>query len=151
MLRCGFEIARGPLVTVLDPRDLYGPEFIGDLVLALSYADAEMIGKGAYFSAARPGHAPALCQPAMRYRYVDEVTASAWLARREVVRRVGLDRILSVDHCGRAVVRAHGSDRIYGADPYDYLRLPEDLPCAAGDALAKGGGALGMRYPEVMI
>ena len=45
MLRRGIELAPGPLVTAFDPRDLYGPEFIGDLVLALTYGDAEIAGK----------------------------------------------------------------------------------------------------------
>ena len=151
MLRCGFETAGAPLVTVLDPRDLYGPEFIGDLVLAMSYADSEMVGKGAYFSAA-PNGAAVLCQPAARYRYVDEVMASAWLARRDFVQRVGLDRILSVTESGRAVARANGGGRIYGADPYNYLRLADrGLRRIASPALFGSGDALGNPYPDIMI
>jgi 2-polyprenyl-3-methyl-5-hydroxy-6-metoxy-1,4-benzoquinol methylase/spore maturation protein CgeB len=152
MLRCGLESARGALVTVFEPRDLYGPEFIGDLVLAMSYADVEMVGKGAYFSAPPSGDVAELCRWSARYRYVDEVMASAWLARRDFVRRVGLDQILKVEDDGRAVVRANGSAKIYGADPYNYLRLADaDPTCAARAALAERGGPLGMRHPDVMI
>ena len=152
MLQCGFEIARCPLVTVLDPRDVYGPEFIGDLVLAMSYADGEMVGKGAYFSASPSGDAPVLCQPAARYQYVDEVMASAWLARRDFVQRAGLDRILSAADGARPLARANGCGRIYSADPYNYLRLADaDLTPAASAALAESGGPLGTRYSEFMI
>ena len=151
MLRAGVHIARGPLVTVFDPRDLYGPEFIGDLVLAISYADAEMVGKGAHFTALSPGQAPALRQPSARYQHVDEVAASAWLARRDFVQRVGLDRILSVGNAGRAVIRATGSGRIYGADPYNYLRLADELTCSASAGPGESGDPLGMGYPDVMI
>jgi Glycosyl transferases group 1 len=149
MLRCGVELSRGALVSVFDPRDLYGPEFIGDLVLAMSYADAEVVGKGEYFSARSLGEAPALRQSAARYRYVDRVIATAWLARRDVVQRVGLDRMLRVQDGGRLLARADGSGRIYGADPYNYLRL-EDADLAPA-ALAESGDPSAMRYGEIMI
>jgi hypothetical protein len=117
----------------------------------MSYADSEMVGKGAYFSAA-PNGAAVLCQPAARYRYVDEVMASAWLARRDFVQRVGLDRILSVTESGRAVARANGGGRIYGADPYNYLRLADrGLRRIASPALFGSGDALGNPYPDIMI
>ena len=152
MLRCGLEIARGTLVAVFDPRDLYGPEFIGDLIMAMSYAATEMVGKGAYFTAPPSGKIPALCQSSARYRYVDEVMASAWLARRDFVQRVGLDQILSVEDGGRPVARANGSGRIYGADPYNYLRLADaDLTPNASAAPAGDGSPLGMRCAEIMI
>ena len=152
MLRCGLEIARGPLVSVFDPRDLYGPEFIGDLVLAMSYADAEMVGKGAYFTAPPSGDVPALCQPSARYRYVDEVMASAWLARREFVQRVGLGRILSIEERARPLVHANGSGRIYGADAYNYLRLADaGLTPTATAALAESGDRRGARCADIMI
>jgi SAM-dependent methyltransferase len=152
MLRCGIEASRSALVSIFDPRDLYGAEFIGDLVLAMSYADAEMVGKGAYFTARSFDEAPAVCQSPARYRYLDEVMASAWLARRDFVRRVGLDQILRVEDGGRPVVRANGSAKIYGADPYNYLRLADTDPtCTASGALAESGGPLGMRHPDVII
>lgn len=145
MLRCGMEASRSAFVTVFDPRDLYGPEFIGDLLLAMSYADAEMVGKSAYFTAPPCGKAPVLFQSPSRYRYVDEVVASTWLARRDCVQRVGLDRILSVEDGARPVVRANGAGRIYGADPYNYLRRADaDLTPTASIALAGNGGPIGI-------
>ena len=149
MVRCGIEASRGALVTALDPRDLYGPEFIGDMVLAMGYADNAMVGKGAYFTAPSCGDAPALCRSSASYRYVDEVTASAWLARRDFVQRVGIDRILRVEDGGRPVVRAPGSGRIYSADPYNYLRCADAhlAPAAPGG----DSGPLGMGYPDIMI
>jgi 2-polyprenyl-3-methyl-5-hydroxy-6-metoxy-1,4-benzoquinol methylase len=152
MLRSGLEISRGALVSVFDPRDVYGPEFIGDLVLAMSYADAEMVGKGAYFTAPSFGEAPALHQSSAPYRYVDEVIATAWLARRDFVQRVGLDQVLRVEDGARPVARAGGSGRVYSADPYNYLRLAEpDLTPGARAALAESGGPSAMRYADIMI
>jgi hypothetical protein len=115
----------------------------------MSYADAEVVGKGGYFTARSLGDPPALRRSSARYRYVDEVIATAWLARRDFVQRVGLDQILSVEDGGRPVVRANGSGRIYGADPYNYLRL-EDADLAPA-ALAESGDPSAMRYGEIMI
>jgi hypothetical protein len=152
MLRCGIEASRGALVTVFDPRDLYGPEFVGDLVLAMSYADAEMVGKGAYFTALTWSKAPAPCQPFARYRYVDEVMASAWLARRDFVQRLGVEQLLSGEDGAHPVMRGNGSATIYGADPYNYLRVDDaDLTCTTGAAVAERGGPIAMRYAEIMI
>jgi spore maturation protein CgeB/SAM-dependent methyltransferase len=152
MLRSGLEISRGALVTVFDPRDLYGPEFIGDLLLAMSYADAEMVGKGAYFTAPSFGEAPVLCQSSARYRYLDDVIATGWLARRDFVQRVGIDQILSVQDGARLMARANAAGRIYGADPYNYLRLAAaDLTPGARAAPAESSSPSAMRYADIMI
>jgi spore maturation protein CgeB/2-polyprenyl-3-methyl-5-hydroxy-6-metoxy-1,4-benzoquinol methylase len=152
MLRSGLEISRGALVTVFDPRDLYGPEFIGDLLLAMSYADAEMVGKGAYFTAPSFGEAPVLCQSSARYRYLDDVIATGWLARRDFVQRVGVDQILSVQDGARLMARANAAGRIYGADPYNYLRLAAaDLTPGARAAPAESSSPSAMRYADIMI
>jgi hypothetical protein len=152
MLRCGIEASRSAFVTVFDPRDLYGPEFIGDLLLAISSADAEMVGKSAFFTALTSGRAPVLCQSSSLYRYVDEAMASAWLARREFLQQVGPDHILSVEDGARPVVRANGSGRIYGADPYNYLRLADaDLTPTASTARAGNGSPIGIGDADIMI
>jgi hypothetical protein len=117
----------------------------------MSYADAEMVGKGAYFAALAGGKAPAPCQPSARYRHVDEIMASAWLARRAFVQRVGIKQLL-VEDGARPVMRANGAGRIYGADPYNYLRVDDaDLTCTAGAAMAESGGPIALRYAEIMI
>jgi hypothetical protein len=123
MLGRGIEVARGALITGFDPHDVYGPEFVGDLALALSYADAEIAGKGAYFTAARSGEAPALNEAASGYRQVDRVLGTAWLARRAVFERTGIERMLSVEAGRPMLASGNGLGRIYSADPYNYLRF----------------------------
>jgi hypothetical protein len=116
----------------------------------MSYADAEMVGKGAHYAALPCGRVPALRQPSSRYCYLDQVMASAWLARRDFVQRVGLEQFLGIQDGGRVVARANGSGRIYGADPYNYVRVADaDPPRAANAAQAWDDGLLG--HAEVMI
>jgi hypothetical protein len=152
MLRRGIELARGPLVTAFDPRDLYGPEFIGDLVLALTYDDAEIAGKGAYFTARPSGQPPALTEAAACYHHVDRVIGTAWIARRELFDRVGVDRMLSDADGSLVMACAIGCGKMYSADPYNYLRFaPADVTPEAVAACLDAHGAIAVGRAEVMI
>ena len=151
MLRRGIELAPGPLVTAFDPRDLYGPEFIGDLVLALTYGDAEIAGKGAHF-AALPSGQPALNEATARYRHVDRVIGTAWLARRALFDRIGVDRMLSIADGRLMMARAIGCGRMYSADPYNYLRFAQaDLTPEAVAACLDAHGSIDVGRAEVMV
>jgi 2-polyprenyl-3-methyl-5-hydroxy-6-metoxy-1,4-benzoquinol methylase/spore maturation protein CgeB len=123
MLGRGIDAAEGALIAAFDPRDIYGPEFIGDLVLAFTYAEAEVVGKAAYFSATGGGEPPVLHEPALRNRHVDRLLGTAWLARRELLRRSRIDQMLSVKDDCPVLVRATGMDKMYSADPYNYVRM----------------------------
>ena len=152
MLRRGIELAPGPLVTAFDPRDLYGPEFIGDLVLALTYGDAEIAGKGAHFTALPSGQPPALNEATARYRHVDRVIGTAWLARRALFDRVGVDRMLSIADGRLMMARAIGCGRMYSADPYNYLRFaPADVTPEAVAACLDAHGSIDIGRAEVMV
>jgi 2-polyprenyl-3-methyl-5-hydroxy-6-metoxy-1,4-benzoquinol methylase len=123
MLGRGIDAAEGALITALDPRDFYGPEFIGDLVLALAYAEAEVVGKAAYFGVTAGGEPPVLHEPALRNRHVDRLLGTAWLARRELLQRSRVDQMLSVEDGCPMLVRATGVGKMYSADPYNYVRI----------------------------
>jgi hypothetical protein len=152
MLRRGVEVAAGPLVTVFDPRDLYGPEFIGDLVLALTYADAEMVGKAAHFVLPPSGKPPALQAAAARYRHVEQVLGTAWLAHRSAFDRTGIERMFKVED-GRAVMAgAHGRAEVYAADSYNYLRFAHaDVAPEAVAACLDEHGSIALGRTEVIV
>jgi SAM-dependent methyltransferase len=141
MLGRGIDAAEGALIGAFDPRDLYGPEFIGDLVLAFTYADAAVVGKAAYFGVT-PGGAPVLHEPALRYRHVDRVLGTAWLARRELLQRRRIDQMLRVENGCPMLACSDGAGKMYSADPYNYLR------CQAGEMTPTAGATAG---PEIMI
>ena len=48
-LNAGVETANGELVTKMDDDDYYSIEHLWDLVLALEYSGADLVGKGAEF------------------------------------------------------------------------------------------------------
>ena len=60
-LNAGVETANGELVTKMDDDDYYSTEHLWDLVLALEYSGADLVGKGAefvYLQLDRPDDAP---------------------------------------------------------------------------------------------
>jgi hypothetical protein len=152
MLRRGIELASGPLVTAFDPRDLYGPEFIADLALALSYTDVEIVGKGAHFAALPSARSPVLHGAAARYRPIDRVEGTAWLARRGSFDRIGIDRLLSIEEGRPMLACADGHGQMYSADPYNYLRFAgTDVTPEALAACVDERGAIAIGKDEVII
>jgi 2-polyprenyl-3-methyl-5-hydroxy-6-metoxy-1,4-benzoquinol methylase len=152
MLRRGIELAPGPLVAAFDPRDLYGPEFVGDLALALTYADAGIVGKAAHFVALPSGAPPALNEAAARFRHRDQVLGTAWLGRREALDRIGIDRMLTVEDGRPMMACGHGCDRAYGADPYNYLRFGHaDVAPEAVAACLDEHGSIAIGRAEVIV
>jgi hypothetical protein len=123
MLGRGIELATGDLIGAFEPRDFYGPEFIGDLVLALTYADVDIAGKVAHFSARAFAQSPVLNQPASCHRHVDQVIGTAWLARRAALEGRGIERMLRFKDGRPLIGRGQGTHRMYSADPYNYLRF----------------------------
>jgi hypothetical protein len=151
MLQRGIEAAQGPLIAAFDPRDLYGPEYLGDLALTLAYVDAEIAGKAAYFTAAAFDDAPVLHEAASRHRYVDQVPGTAWLARRAVFERTGFDRIATVKNGRPILACATGSGTIYGTDPFNYLRFEgSDATLPAVASSLDQGGTTARGLAEVM-
>ncbi|MGH6899512.1 MAG: glycosyltransferase family protein [Geminicoccaceae bacterium] len=152
MLQRGIELAPGPLIAAFDPRDLYGPEFIGDLVLALTYADVEIAGKAAYFAVLPSGEPPVLNEAASGYRHGDQITGMAWLARRALFERIDIARMLSVKDGRPMMACAYGCGQMYGADPYNYLRFADaGVTPEAVAASLDADGSIGLGRAEVMI
>jgi Glycosyl transferase family 2 len=48
-LNAGVDACSGELITKMDDDDWYGPDHLADLVLAMEYSGAELVGKGAEF------------------------------------------------------------------------------------------------------
>lgn len=121
MLEAGIGEASGVLVTIFDELSVYGEEFVRDLVLAFDYADADIVGKASHFAAAGSND-----EGAAPYSYVQHVPAAAMLARRQLFEQVPVHRVFR--HERPDLIIAAGTDRIYSADPFNYLRLsPPDL------------------------
>ena len=94
MLDHALDLCQGDLVAVMDARDVYGEHYLTDLSRAFLFATADIVGKAAYYAHLRDVAATVLRQPAAEYSYLPEVAGATLLARRTVLRGLGLRRRL---------------------------------------------------------
>lgn len=115
-------LASGSLVTKVDDDDHYGPEHIWDLVLALHYSGADLVGKGAEFVHLEQHDVTVRRRGGSEF-YTDLVAGGTMLLARGTLEEVGgwrpvarsvdralLDRVL---RAGGLIYRAHGFGFIY--------------------------------------
>ncbi len=57
----------GDLVSYMCPEDAYGPDYLGDLVLAVEWSGCHTVGKGTYLA----GREERIQEPGNEYRYLD--------------------------------------------------------------------------------
>ena len=87
-----------------------------------------------------------------RYRHVDRVAGTAWLARRASLDRIGIDRALSMAEGQPVLACADGDIQMYSPDPYNYLRfLGVDVTPEVVAACLDARGAIAIGRDEVMI
>ena len=127
-LCAAMEAATGDYLTVFAENDIYGENYVWDLLLPFAFSEAGVVGKGAHF--AQPGEAGqlALRQPGYTHQCVDRLEPAAMMIDRQVLSRVSIssddpDPIEAfLESCCRAEIP------LYAADPYNYVRIcPGDL------------------------
>lgn len=122
------DLCEGDLVAVMDPRDAYGEHYLTDLTRTFLYTTADIAGKASYHVYLSGPGATLLRQPDAAYTYLPEITGSTLLARRAVLRDLGVaDLSEGWDEVLMRQCRAEGV-RVFSADPYNYVRLREDDP-----------------------
>lgn len=85
-LRAGAAHARGPLLTLLDSRDLYGAEFISDLVDMMSHTDCPVVTKGFHAMRVRNQQRIRLHHPQKPFCFLAAMNPRAMLARCDLLR-----------------------------------------------------------------
>ena len=87
-LNFGVEKSNFDYITKFDDDNYYAPEFIGDLMNAFTYADAEVIGKRSYLAYLEGSKVLALRFPDMENQYVEFVSGAALIIRKTVFERI---------------------------------------------------------------
>ncbi|MDP4118362.1 MAG: DUF3880 domain-containing protein [Bacillota bacterium] len=77
-----------PYLTKFDDDNYYAPNFLSDLMLAYKYADAEIVGKLSYYCYLEGCHILGIMCPNMEYRYVNMLSGSALIIKKEVFEKV---------------------------------------------------------------
>ena len=122
-LNRGVEASSGKYIAKMDDDDHYGERYLSDSVLAASFSDAEVVGKGLFYVYFESGDITALLEWTSEHTFMSFVTGGTLLVQTEVARDIGFDSISRREDTNfqRAATRA--GCRIYSADRFNYIRV----------------------------
>ena len=122
-LNRGVEAASGDYVAKMDDDDHYGERYLSDSLLAASFSDAEIVGKGLFYVYFEAGDITALLEWTSEHTFMALVTGGTLLVKAEVARKTRFDSISRREDTNfqRAAIRA--GCRVYSADRFNYIRV----------------------------
>ena len=123
-LNRGVEAASGRYVAEMDDDDHYGEHYLPDNILAASFSDAEIVGKGVYFV-----HFPATDTTALRENTPENtftlslVAGNTIVVRTDVAREVMFASLVKGEDTDFQRRAMQSGCRIYSTDRFNYLRV----------------------------
>ena len=123
-LNRGVEAASGVYVAEMDDDDHYGERYLSDHVLAASFSDAEVVGKGLYFMYFEAADTTALRQAIPEHTFTSSVTTGGTLfIRTDVCREIPFDSISLKEDTNFQRAAARAGCRVYSADRFNFIRV----------------------------
>ena len=122
-LNRGVEAASGRYVAKMDDDHHYGERYLSDSVLAASFSDAEVVGKGIHFVYLESSDTTALFEWTSEHTFMSFVRGATLFIRTDVVREIPFDSISVKEDTNfqRAVARA--GCRIFSADRFNFVQV----------------------------
>jgi spore maturation protein CgeB len=122
-MNLGVAAATRHLVAKVDDDNFYGPHYLTDLVRALDYSGADVVGKWAHLVHLESSGATLLRFAHAEHRFVEQVQGGTLLMRRSLAERVGFDDVpRAVDTTFLSKVRAAGLT-VYAADRFNFVSV----------------------------
>lgn len=117
------EAASGAVLTKMDDDDYYGPNYMADLLYALDYSKADVVGKHAHHMHFVSSKATVLRMPHKEHKYSRFVMGPTITARREVFEAHPFEALNRGEDTAflKAVTTAGGS--IYAADRFNFCQM----------------------------
>lgn len=115
--------ASGEVMTKIDDDDLYGPQYIADLLRAMRYSGADLVGKQAHYMHLESRNATMLRFAEREHRWTDFVMGPTMTGKAELFRRIGfsgLSRGEDSDFFKRAM---SAGASIYSADRFNFCQM----------------------------
>ena len=122
-LNRGVQAASGKYIAKMDDDDLYGERYLSDTVLAASFSDAEIIGKGMHFVYLEARDTTALLEKTPEHTFTFFVRGATLLIRAEVVRDIQFDSISIKEDTNFQRAAAAAGCRIYSADRFNFVQV----------------------------
>ncbi len=127
-MNLGVDAAIGDLVAKVDDDNYYGVHYLTDLVRALDFSGADVVGKWAHFVHLEASDATLLRFASAEHRFVDLVQGGTLLTRRSVVRRIPFADIpRAVDTTFLNSAREAGLT-VYAADRFNFVSVRRSDP-----------------------
>ena len=122
-MNLGVEAASGDLVAKVDDDNFYGTHYLTDLVRALDFSGADVVGKWAHLVHLESSGATLLRFERAEHRFVEQVQGGTLLMRRSVAERIRFEDLpRRVDTTFLAKVRAAGLT-VYAADRFNFVSV----------------------------
>ena len=123
-LNRGVEAASGQYIAKMDDDDHYGERYLSDHVLAASFSDAEVVGKGLYFVYFEAANTTALREAIPDHTFTTSLTTGGTLfIRTDVCREIPFDSISLKEDTNFQRAAARAGCRIYSADRFNFVRV----------------------------
>lgn len=122
-MNLGIDAATGDLVAKMDDDNFYGTHYLTDLVRALDYSGADVVGKWAHLVHLESSGATLLRFEKAEHRFVEQVQGGTLLMKRSVAQRIGFEDLpRRVDTTFLANARAAGLT-VYAADRFNFVSV----------------------------
>ena len=122
-LNRGVEAASGEYVAKMDDDDHYGERYLSDSVLAASFSEAEIVGKGLFFVHFESGNLTGLFEWTTEHTFMTFVTGGTLLIQADVVRDIHFDSISVREDTNFQRAAMKSGCRTYSADRFNYIRV----------------------------
>ena len=122
-LNRGVEASSGRYVAKMDDDDLYGERYLSDAVLAASFSDAEVVGKGCFFTYFEDSNTMALAEVTREHTFSYFVTGGTLFIREDVARKNPFDSVSIREDTNFLHAVAQAGCRIYSADRFNFVRV----------------------------
>ena len=122
-LNRGVEAASGQYVAKMDDDDYYGERYLSDSVLAASFSDAEVVGKGSFYMYFEDSDTTALAEVAREHTFTHFVTGGTLFIRADVARKIPFDSISLREDTNFLHAAGQAGCRIYAADRFNFIRV----------------------------
>ena len=122
-LNRGADAASGEYIAKMDDDDHYGEHYLSDSVLAASFSDAEIVGKGLFFVYFEAENTTGLFEWTTEHAFMTFVTGGTLLIKADVLRDIHFESISVREDTNfqRAAIQA--GCRIYSGDRFNYIRV----------------------------
>ena len=122
-LNRGVEAASGKYIAKMDDDDLYGERYLSDSVLAASFSDSEIVGKGSFFMYFEEADTTALAELTPEHTFTHFVTGGTLFIRADVIRETPFESISIKEDTNFQRAAARAGCRIYAADRFNFVRV----------------------------